>query len=368
MNSDVNSLFLRYPVIVIIFIIGYIVPFLTKNNIIFGSRVPDESIDSPQVQQLKWNYKHLYLILNIPILAILMFLIYSIDNELVMTLGILLQLLLLFYLLALFNHKTKKIKKSLINNAGIEEDQLLIIDTSFREGKYLVPIQWFLPSVLIVICDFIYIAKNFDKIPALIPTNFDFSGRIIRLAVKSNTDVYSIAFISLFNLLLFLCIYFVIKRSKQDLNGSFPKKALLQDRQFRYMWSACFAIISFILCSYFAVISLHVDRLLILSDKLFTSINIAFPICLLISAVFLAVKTGQSGSRLKVAAVEEEIKHHFMDDDINWKLGMIYYNPDDPSIFVPKRMGIGWTLNFGHTFSFILIGALIVIPIILKKR
>ena len=36
------------------------------------------------------------------------------------------------------------------------------------------------------------------------------------------------------------------------------------------------------------------------------------------------------------------------DDDADWKLGMFYYRPDDPSFLVPKRVGVGETINFGH--------------------
>ncbi|WP_432832352.1 DUF5808 domain-containing protein [Dactylosporangium sp. CA-092794] len=28
--------------------------------------------------------------------------------------------------------------------------------------------------------------------------------------------------------------------------------------------------------------------------------------------------------------------------------GFIYANPDDPHLIVPKRLGLGWTINFGH--------------------
>jgi uncharacterized membrane protein len=35
------------------------------------------------------------------------------------------------------------------------------------------------------------------------------------------------------------------------------------------------------------------------------------------------------------------------DDERGWK-GFIYANPDDPHLFVPKRIGPGYTLNFGH--------------------
>jgi uncharacterized membrane protein len=30
----------------------------------------------------------------------------------------------------------------------------------------------------------------------------------------------------------------------------------------------------------------------------------------------------------------------------HWKLIIFYYNPDNPRVFVPKRVGLGWTVNF----------------------
>jgi uncharacterized membrane protein len=48
------------------------------------------------------------------------------------------------------------------------------------------------------------------------------------------------------------------------------------------------------------------------------------------------------------------------DDDHFWKLGMVYINRDDPSLLVPKRFGIGRTLNFGHPLSWVIILALVV--------
>ena len=38
----------------------------------------------------------------------------------------------------------------------------------------------------------------------------------------------------------------------------------------------------------------------------------------------------------------------FRDDDRYWYGGFFYNNPDDPALFVPKRFGLGWTMNFGH--------------------
>ncbi|HEX8998106.1 MAG TPA: DUF5808 domain-containing protein [Ktedonobacterales bacterium] len=36
------------------------------------------------------------------------------------------------------------------------------------------------------------------------------------------------------------------------------------------------------------------------------------------------------------------------DEDRYWLAGVFYYNPDDPDPFVPKRYGLGWTINFAH--------------------
>lgn len=57
-----------------------------------------------------------------------------------------------------------------------------------------------------------------------------------------------------------------------------------------------------------------------------------------------------------------------------WKWGIIYVNRDDPQIFVPKRYGIGYTLNFGNRWSWAAVALILVaialplsIPIIMIR-
>ncbi|MBN2853901.1 MAG: hypothetical protein JXQ23_14315 [Clostridia bacterium] len=50
--------------------------------------------------------------------------------------------------------------------------------------------------------------------------------------------------------------------------------------------------------------------------------------------------------------------------------GVFYFNPSDSRIFVERRLGLGFTLNFGNPLSYVIffiITALIVV-IYLKKR
>lgn len=49
-----------------------------------------------------------------------------------------------------------------------------------------------------------------------------------------------------------------------------------------------------------------------------------------------------------------------------WKWGIFYFNPDDPALFVPKRHGFGYTLNFANRWSWVVMAILlfaIVVPI-----
>lgn len=51
------------------------------------------------------------------------------------------------------------------------------------------------------------------------------------------------------------------------------------------------------------------------------------------------------------------------DDDENYLMGMIYYNPNDSALFVDKRVGIGTTVNMAHVGGKIIMGitALIIV-------
>jgi uncharacterized membrane protein len=55
--------------------------------------------------------------------------------------------------------------------------------------------------------------------------------------------------------------------------------------------------------------------------------------------------------------------------DEGWKAGIIYYNPADPALLVERRMGWGWTLNFGHKGSWLIVVVILAAtigPIVLR--
>jgi uncharacterized membrane protein len=102
--------------------------------------------------------------------------------------------------------------------------------------------------------------------------------------------------------------------------------------------------------------------------------NISWPVLLLICGVLIAVVLAlvlpipRSRTKARARADRGPTPAMYRDDDRYWYGGFFYNNPDDPEPFVPKRYGMGWTVNFGHPAGkLILIGILLlglVLPLV----
>jgi uncharacterized membrane protein len=71
-------------------------------------------------------------------------------------------------------------------------------------------------------------------------------------------------------------------------------------------------------------------------------------------ALFRAGRAGELSAAKKgtrMSPVSKERRKRLRDDGANWKLGIFYFCPQDPSFLIPKRVGIGWSLNFGSPWS-----------------
>jgi uncharacterized membrane protein len=77
------------------------------------------------------------------------------------------------------------------------------------------------------------------------------------------------------------------------------------------------------------------------------------------AAIILLIRLGQGGSRAAQGSSANEPPMGDRTPDTAWKWGQIYYNPSDPALIVEKRFGLGYTLNFGNRWSWVLVAALL---------
>lgn len=78
---------------------------------------------------------------------------------------------------------------------------------------------------------------------------------------------------------------------------------------------------------------------------------------------WMAVRQGQGGSHLPAPLpLSDALSNEPIGDgtpDEAWRGGVIYYNPDDPALFVEKRFGIGWDFNWGNKLAWVCLAALL---------
>jgi uncharacterized membrane protein len=67
---------------------------------------------------------------------------------------------------------------------------------------------------------------------------------------------------------------------------------------------------------------------------------------------------------MKTPFEQDELDKMRSDPD-NYKWGFFYYNKKDKRILVPRKTGIGFSVNFANPYSYLVISVIIILAIIL---
>jgi uncharacterized membrane protein len=90
---------------------------------------------------------------------------------------------------------------------------------------------------------------------------------------------------------------------------------------------------------------------------------VALILLFVVTVTIVLARVGR-GARLEAAARDRAANPQpGGSPESRWKAGILYVNPDDPALFVPKRLGIGYTLNFAHPLSWLILGLSILAPL-----
>ena len=94
------------------------------------------------------------------------------------------------------------------------------------------------------------------------------------------------------------------------------------------------------------------------------SVELLWLAAVLASAVGVTVwmiRSGQGGQR---SVPDAAAPAGDRTPDAAWPGGLFYFNPADPSVFVERRMGVGWSPNFGNPWAWLVMGCGIGLPLL----
>ncbi|WP_054958610.1 DUF1648 domain-containing protein [Paenibacillus dakarensis] len=321
-------------------------PYFTRETLSFGITVSEETFHSEPLRKLRRQYAGINSLVSI-LLIVCCLLVVSlwpeeVSKEIAFTFTILGIVLFSLMMNVIFHLKMKRIKSNLPTSH--DKRQTLSIDTRFRQQKLVFSNIWFILHGIIAAISATWTLSYYDRIPGQLPMKFDFEGHVTRFADKSVLTVLFPNIMQVVMIVIFAFVNWSILNSKQQIGPGDPAESAARNAIFRRRWSFFNMTASFIIILLFSFIQFNM--ILSFNTDMLILVSMLTPVLIIIGVLVLTLTTGQGGSRIGPKRAPSSAQPY--DDDAYWKLGGIYFNPHDPAIFVEKRFGVGWTINYAN--------------------
>jgi uncharacterized membrane protein len=214
-------------------------------------------------------------------------------------------------------------------------------------------------AMLVVAC--LWLAVKWSSIPSRIPIHWGVGGAPDGWAAKSPAAIFGGLGIGVLACALLAGISYGVVRGVRRIHSSGPAR----QGEARFVRAILFFLLGM---EYWLALLLALLGLAPLRPNLQAPLPqfwLVLPCeTLLVGAILLiSFRMGQGGWRAGAVAGND-----VSDDaapvgdrtpDACWKLGLIYYNPNDPAVLVEKRFGVGWTFNFANPRCWLVMGAIL---------
>ena len=344
MNSTM-ALIINIPTLFLLYIIIYFTQALSGKRQFYGVSLNSDYFNKEEFKALDKKFKLLVTIGFILFTVFTLVLVYRFEAyELTMILPMLGFCLYQFFAFIYIYNKVKTLKEILsLENNDIElEKTTVILDTDFMNEKNRIikrySILFLIPFVVTILMG-IYTLTQYNAMPDMIPTHWGPSGAADAFTEKSYVSVFGIALMSVGVGLLIYVSSVASLRSRGKLNVD----NIDESKKAHLHYLNRFALTFFILNITCQIMFISILVATINGSSINTYVMYSCTIAIIVSSIYQTYLYYKSPTKSKAAVYTVD------DDDSNWIFGMIYYNPNDPSFFVQKRFGVGWTVNVGTT-------------------
>jgi len=340
-------------------ILMLLMPDLVPKTLPFGVRIPPGYINEPLIRKMKAYFRIYVLFLLVVLLALIIFS------------GIYEQIVLLFLFIALeyvgYYSVRRRIHSEKVRKRWYEnKNETLVVEIGASQKKINI-LLWSIPSIIIILISVISLYFVYPSLPNSIPTNFNASGVPDSWVAKMPLNASLLIIMMVAITVIFYLLDMVILRSRIEIDPSMPEASSYQANAFKNLMAKSLSVMGWFLNITFLFSNYIIWNVFPSNDF----IVVITPVIIGVSIIFaVSIYAGAQGSRLRSPSKGNQGSDVMRDDDKYWIGGAIYFNRDDPAILVPKRFGIGWTLNVGNIlawFFFILIILLIIVPLIIMR-
>jgi len=345
--------------ILLIGLIQWMLPTLVPRSVPFGVRIPSARADEPVIGRQRRIYRSGIAAITLAVAAMVL----ATGSRPPLTLlGITAEVAGAIVLLQVARRRIIAVKQREHWFGGLR--QVVMVDTSLRTNPERFPWPWALPSIVLTAATVVIGIVRYPQLHGTLATHFDASGHADRYRPVSLVSAFGPVASQVLVTALLVGLAAVVLRSKAQLDAEEPQTAGARQRRFVSAGARALLVVAACLSVVLLSTSLAVWKLIDLAGPA-RALPVVMPTLGVTVVIIVFVRIGQNGSRLRIpvdpgTGSARRTTAVNRDDDRYWLLGLLYLNRDDPAVLVPRRFGLGWTLNLARPVTWAVIAALVV--------
>jgi uncharacterized membrane protein len=342
----ISTVLFAVPLLAVIVGAALVTPAVIQPTVPFGVRVPPERVHGPVVTAELRRYR-LWVLVGCGGAAVACLLIAAFTGQpAAAPLGVLATtgVWLLVYARAHVAVAAAKQREGWY----AELPQEVAVDTSLRTSPEPFPWPWAIPALALLAATIVIGIVRYPHLPAHLATHYGASGHADAFARTSIASAFSVVFVQAALTLFTIGAAWLWMRSRPDLDPRRPT----QDARGHRVWTGRMARATLVLVACLNVTFFLIDWAVWQGSAL-PALATLLPT---LAGVVVLIGVALRSAPLRGTAPEAgETGPVTRDDDRFWIGGLIYYNRDDPVLLVPRRFGVGMTLNVGNPWSWLIL-------------
>lgn len=343
-------------VVAMMLLVALAVPALSRREVPFGVQVPPDHRDAPVIATARRRYRVTVLVGG-GVLGVVTFVVLALTDRpslTVVAVAAVLAAMVVGYGRA--HRVIAETKRREDWYAGLR--QSVAVDTSLRTDPPRISWLWAVPAVVVLAATVVVGIVRYPDLPDQLAVHYNAAGEADRTVHKTFAAAFIAVFFQIGLTILLLALVPVITRVRAELDPAAPEQDAERHRRFVTGMARGLMVLALCLNVTMGVVSLAIwfgagtNRWLPAVLLLPTLVGV---VVLLVPALRDRKASEGAHSGGPVAR----------DDDKHWKGGIFYFNPDDPSVFVRRRFGVGWTINHGNPKGWLALGAMIAVVVLL---
>jgi uncharacterized membrane protein len=335
----------------------YLLPRLTRPDLYFAITVPPDFRDSAEGVRILRRFRREVWIHSLIGLVLVLLSLRGRPILALLVVGLFWQAIGCF---VAYLRARRQVMPHAVTPATLREAELAPREARLPGG---LPLQLGPFAILAAIA--LWLQLHWQQIPARFPIHWSLEGKPDGWATRSLSGVYGPMIIGApLCAVLALLAYVILHLARRIQVRGGPGRS---ERRFQSAVLSLLLVVEYFVALVFAWVGLLALRS---PQKMPSPLEVIVPaLALTVVVVVVLVRTGQGGSRLpEYSSISPPAPAAPVGDrtlDRYWIAGIIYVNRNDPAIIVERRFGLGYTLNLGQPLSWLVIGLIVLVPLML---